>query len=451
MTIPPADHGSATSGFLAEPPPPLDGFPPEEFRERRQRLRAACPDSIVIVRGSREDEFGGGHVYRQNSNFYYLTGVDTPGAFLVLLPDSVPARTGLRDIPIEVRELLFLPARNAVGETWTGPQMGPGEAAEKATGVQKAADASSFLSSVMGWIRRCPVVSTITPYGDAASLSREYALMQQITGVAPAVQFRDIANVLGRQRAIKSESEQQRIRHAIEVSAEGQRVARRMIAAGDGVWEYEVEARVFEAFRSRGATLAFASIVGGGSRGTVLHYERNNQRLQAGELVVVDIGARLGGYCGDLTRTYPVGGAFSARQLEVYSLVMDAHDRAVSGYRPGEDTLKTLSDRCKDFLKDSPLRSKDEKGAEQTMNVFMPHGLSHHLGLDVHDGGDAEEPLAPGNVITVEPGIYLPSEGIGVRIEDDYLVTANGLERLGPDLEKEPSALERTMRGGGQP
>jgi Xaa-Pro aminopeptidase len=358
----------------------------------------------------------------------------------------VPARTGLRETPIEVREILFVPSRNATAETWTGPQIGPGEAAEKATGIQKVADAGQFLSSMVGWIRRCPLVSTLTPYGENAAGSREYSLMRQIVEMAPAVQFRDAAMALARQRAIKSAAEIERLRTAIEITAEGQRAARTLIAGGAGMWEYEIEAKIFETFRSYGARLAFPSIVGAGQYGTVLHYEKNSHRLAEGDVVVVDIGARLGYYCGDLTRSYPVGGSFSPRQREIYGLVLDAHERVVSSYKPGEDTLKALTDRCKEFLKDSPLRSNNEKGEPQTMNLFMPHGLCHHLGLDVHDVGDSEAPLQPGNVITIEPGLYLPAEAIGVRIEDDYLVTADGLERLGPPLEKELGELEVAMR-----
>lgn len=445
MTMGPADEASATPAFLADAPQPLDGFSPEEFRDRRNRLRAAYPDSIILIRGCREDEFSGTNTFRQNSSFFYLTGVETPGAYLALLPEWVPARTGLRETPIEVREILFLPTRNPTTETWTGPQLGPGSAAEKATGIQKVGDAGAFTMSAVGWIRRCPSVATVTPYGENAAMTRDYAMMEELKRLAPTVQFRDAGMALAGLRAVKSPSEVERIRTAIEITAEGQRAARALIAAGEGHWEYEVEARVFEAFRRRGATLSFASIVGGGSRATVLHYEKNNQQLQNGELVVVDIGARSGYYCGDLTRTYPVGGAFSPRQREIYNLVLDAHERIVASYKPGEDTLKMLSDRCKDFLRDSPLRSRNEKGEEQMMNLFMPHGLSHHLGLDVHDVGDPEEPLAPGNVITVEPGLYLPAEGIGVRIEDDYLVTATGLERLGPDLERTAAAVEAAM------
>jgi len=182
--------------------------------------------------------------------------------------------------------------------------------------------------------------------------------------------------------------------------------------------------------------------------------------MHAGDLVVVDIGARYGRYSGDLTRTYPVGGKFSPRQREIYQLVLDAHRNVVSGYQPGEDTLQALNDRCKQFLRQSSLRAKDRTGTEQTMDLFMPHRLSHHLGLDIHDltallgsnslgpcGEDGvEQPLSPGSVITVEPGIYIPSESLGVRLEDDYLVTETGLERLGPPLALDLDEVEALMR-----
>jgi Xaa-Pro aminopeptidase len=210
-----------------------------------------------------------------------------------------------------------------------------------------------------------------------------------------------------------------------------------------------VEARVFEAFRSKGASPAFATIVGGGLRGTVLHYEDNRCRLAAGETVVVDVGARFGHYCGDLTRTYPVGASFTPRQREIYALVLEANRHAVRSFVSGSDTLLTMRDRCREFLRASPLRARDASGAEQTMDVFMPHGISHFLGLDVHDVGEPDQTLPPGSVITVEPGIYIPREEIAVRIEDDYLVSADGLELLGPPLEEDSGEVEAAMRSAG--
>jgi Xaa-Pro aminopeptidase len=442
MTIPPAEGAASGSALLITPPAPLDGFAAEEFRARRAALAAACPDGIVLVRGTTEDEVVSPGTYLQNSNFFYLTGVSTPGAFLVLLPADVPVRTGLRDMKPGTRELLFLPARNPATETWTGAQWGPGEETEKATGIEKTVEAGAIWSALTGWLARCPVVYTVAPYGAGARGTREYALMARIAEAAPIVQFRDVAPQIARLRVVKSAAEIERIAQAVEVTAAGQQAARELILLGDGRWEYEVEAAVFSAFRARGAGLAFATIAGAGVNGTVLHYEANRAKLQDGDAVVVDIGALVGRYCGDLTRTYPVGGRFSPRQREVYGLVLAAHRHVVESFRHGEDTLRDLTDRCKAFLKESPLRAKDAAGVEKTMDEFMPHGLSHHLGLDVHDVGDREAPLTPGNVITIEPGLYIPTEGIGVRLEDDYLVTETGLKRLGPEL---PMEIEEAL------
>jgi len=447
MTIPPADpKPSETASGTIAPPRPLDGFAPEEFKARRDALRAACPDGLILVRGATEEEVVKPGNYRQNTAFFYLTGVETPGAFLVLLPDGVPATSGMRGVASETREILFLPARNPATETWTGPKLGPGAETEAATGIAKVADGGGFWGALLGWLRRCPVLYTLTPWGEGSRITREYSLLHRILDIAPVTQFRDVAPEIAKLRMVKSAAEIERMQQAIAISAYGQETARAAIASSATQWEYEVEAQVFRAFRERGAHLAFASIIGGGGNGTVLHYEDNQEPLHPGDLVVVDIGARWGHYCGDLTRTYPVGGVFGPRQREIYALVLDAHARTLSGYRPGVDTLQDLTDRCKAFFKDSPFRSTDTAGKEQTMDTFMPHGISHHLGLDVHDVGDRDIPLAPGNVITVEPGLYLPAEGIGVRIEDDYLVTAAGLERLGPPLARDIAEIEALMK-----
>ncbi len=430
-----------------------------EFRARRDRLRAAYPEGLLILRGGTEDEAPAGSRYRQNNPFFYLTGVEAPGAFLALLPDHLPAPAGVRGADAETRELLFLPARDPGAETWTGPKLGPGPAAEALTGMTTA-NSAHFLSACTEWIRRCPRIGTLLPFGPHARLTREADLIQRIADHAPAVHFFDIAPALARQRAVKSPNELAQLRRSIAITADGQEAARSVIAQGAGKREYEVEAAIFAAFRSEGATTGFPTIVGSGFNATVLHYEDNNQSMQEGDLVVVDIGARHGHYSGDITRTYPVGGKFSPRQRAIYQLTLDAHRDVVTGYRPGEDTLQSLNERCKQFLRRSPFRATDRAGTEQTMDLFMPHRLGHHLGLDVHDltallgshslgvyGGDGRElPLSPGAVITIEPGIYIPSESLGVRLEDDYLVTETGLERLGPPLAIEIEELEAIMQ-----
>lgn len=442
MTIPPAaDPSTDSKPILLPPPAPLDGFAAGEFAARRAALRRACPEGVILVRGATEDEapHWAAVRYRQDAAFFYLTGVDVPGAFLALLPDGVTAGSGLRGVSADVREVLFLPPRDAAGELWTGPKLGPGEDAQKLTGIAHAADAGKLWAALAAWVRRAPVVYTLAPFGEGARGTKAWALMRRVADLAPAVQFRDCSTQLGRQRAVKSPAEVARLRQAVAVTDAGHRAARAVVAAGAGRREYDVEAAVLHAYRSAGAGPAFAPIVGAGVNGAILHYERNDAEMKPGDLVVVDIGARVGHYCGDVTRTYPVGGAAPAgRPRQVYDLVLAAHRHAVRSFVPGEDSLDAMTDRCKAFLKGSPLRARDAGNAEKTMDAFMPHSLGHHLGLDVHDVNDAtdrHEPLPVGSVITIEPGIYLPDEAVGVRIEDDYVVTDRGLESLSSGLE----------------
>lgn len=452
MTIPPAADAVAESKPILLPPPaPLDGFSIDEFKARRLALREVCADGIILIRGATEDEIP--HTaplrYRQNSAFFYLTGIDTPGAYLVMLPPGLLAVTGLRNVKEEVREILFLPTRDAAAEQWTGPKLGPGEETVKLTGIDYATDAGKLWGALAAWIRRVPVVHTLVPFGETARGTRAFAMMQRITDIAPSVQFRDCSTKLAKQRAVKSSAEIARLRQAIAVSDHGQRAARAVIAAGEGKFEYDVEAAVLHTYRAAGASLAFSSIVGAGVNAAVLHYESNDAQLKNGDMVVVDIGARVGHYNGDVTRTWPVGGKFlDQRRRDIYELVLGAHRQAVTEFKPG-DSLDVMTERCKKYFKDSPLRAKDASGQEKTMENFFPHSLGHHLGLDVHDVNDAtdrQSPLPVGSVITIEPGIYLAQEGIGVRIEDDYLVTEKGLESLTSGLEMEVAEVERAMR-----
>jgi Xaa-Pro aminopeptidase len=454
MTIPPAaDSAAETKPILLPPPVPLDGFPAEDFKSRRAALRQSLPDGLILIRGATEDEVPHGAPlrYRQNSAFFYLTGVDTPGAYLVLLPPGLLAVVGLRNVKAEVREIIFLPARDASAEQWTGPKLGPGDETVKLTGIDYAADTGKMWGALAAWIRRDPVVHTLVPFGETARGTKMWAMMQRITDLAPAVQFRDCSTKLAKQRAVKSPAEIVRMREAVAVSDTAHRAARAVIARGEGKHEYDVEAAVLHAYRVAGAGVAFSSIVGAGVNAAILHYEQSEAVMKTGDLIVVDIGARVGHYNGDVTRTYPVGGKFlDQRRREIYELVLGAHQQAVREFKVG-DSLDAMTERCKTFFKESPLRAKDAAGEEKTMETFFPHSLGHHLGLDVHDVNDAADrqgPLPVRSIITIEPGIYLPQEGIGVRIEDDYLVTESGLESLSSGLEMDVADVERVMLSG---
>lgn len=420
-----------TLGGGYTPPPPLDGFEPAEFQARRKSLRETYPEGVLLVRGATEREFQGPIPYRQHSAFYYLTGVETPGAYLVMLPEGVPPQHGNTRLGKEVREILFLPERNPQMELWTGPKLGPGKETERLTGIEATLELSRFWGALTGWLTYCPTLYVVAPYGEDAWASPDYALLERIRQRAPVVQFRDLSPGLSRLRMVKSSAELARIEQAVAITDEALRTAREIIHNGTGSYEYEVEAAVLHTFRSRGALLGFAPIIGSGINATILHYTRNDKRMQQGEAVVVDIGAQVGAYTSDLTRTFVVGGHFNERQRQIYQQVVATLNHLVESFQPGRDSLEDINSRCKAFLKEVPLKIKDASGVEHSLDTYMPHGAGHHLGLEVHDVGARYEPLPEGAIITIEPGIYLPEESLGVRLENDYLVTKEGLREIG--------------------
>jgi Xaa-Pro aminopeptidase len=242
---------------------------------------------------------------------------------------------------------------------------------------------------------------------------------------------------------IKDDGEIALMRKAVAATVVGQRRAAAAIEPGIG--EGVIDGVVYAAFREQGAEgLAFPTIVGSGYNATTLHYDQNAGLCNEGELVVVDIGARYGYYCGDLTRTYPVGGAFTDRQREIYNLVLEAHDQVADAMKPGISVFD-LRKIAYGVFEDSEIRDS----AGERLGQYFIHGLGHQLGLDAHDPGAADEaPLEPGMVITNEPGIYIPDESLGVRIENDFVITSDGAENLSEDLPAEAGAVEEMMRAG---
>jgi Xaa-Pro aminopeptidase len=244
-----------------------------------------------------------------------------------------------------------------------------------------------------------------------------------------------------RLRIVKDAGESALMRKAVAATIEAYRLAARQIRPG--VTEGTVDGAVYAAFREKGAEgPAFPSIVGSGFNGTTLHYDQNVDVCADGELVVVDIGARYGYYCADLTRTFPVNGRFSERQRAIYDLVLRAHDRAAAAIRPGV-TVFELRKIAYDTFQQSKLR--DSRG--ERLGQYFIHGLGHFLGLEAHDPGGDNVSLEPGMVITNEPGIYIPDEALGVRIEDNHLVTADGNECLSFALPTSARDIEAMMRG----
>jgi Xaa-Pro aminopeptidase len=367
----------------------IEKEPVSEYKSRRDRLAVRIKGNALVLRAAPDKELT---KYQQEQNFYYLTGVDQPDAILLLDAASDPPQ-----------EFLFLPERKLAEERWTGPKMGPGAEAEKATGFAEVLATSDFESTLK-------------------KVSEHARAVYDLTDVE-----KDIAYL----RQVKSPTEIALLEKAIQITLKAERAAARTIAPG--MMEYEVQAALEYEFTRNGAERpGFPSIVGSGPFSTILHYNDSTRKMQSGEVIVVDIGAEYSGYTADVTRTYPVSGKFSARQREIYQIVLDAQKAAIEKVKPGA-RISDMHNAAMSYIR--------AKGYEK----YFIHGTSHHIGLEVHDVGETSRPFEPNMVITAEPGIYIPEEQIGIRIEDDVLVTPEGHQVLS-NFPKEISEIEALMK-----
>lgn len=410
--------------------------PIDQYKKRRQRLMEKTADGIVVIMGQREDDsLGVDSKFRQNDNFMYLTGVEVPGSILLLIPEGYQG----------AKEWLFIPSRNLFFEQWTGPQPDPGPETERAFGFEKVVSTREF-QKVLGELLatekyKKTVLYTILPVSNYTRLLREKEFIDQTKASFPEVRMQAVASLIADLRMVKSDPEVAMIQSAIDITAAAH--ADLINSIKPGLFEYELEGIILGNFYRRGAQrAAFPCIVGSGIFSTVLHYERNRKKIDDGDLIVIDIGAEYNYYAADITRTYPANGRFTPRQREIYKLVLEAQTAAANAFKPGVSTVQDLHLVAKEVMRRSPLR--DSKG--RTLDFSFIHALSHFLGMYVHDVGDYGRPLPPGAVITIEPGIYLPDEKLGVRIEDDYLVTATGLVKLSKHIPSDPDEIEKLMK-----
>jgi Xaa-Pro aminopeptidase len=372
----------------------------------------------------------------------YLTGVETPAAYLILVPAGlIPGKPA--------SETVFIPPRNPKHERWTGPQLGPGKETEQVFGIQEVASSDKFKERLKELLNSPAFkgeaggprakLYTIVPAGATSEIERETHFVARVRQTSPHAVIVDVSPIIGEMRKVKSSTEVALLQKAIDITCEAQREGARTIRPG--TFEYEAQAAIEAAFTRNGAERpGYPSIVGSGIYSTILHYDTNRKKIEAGDLVVVDVGAEYSYYTADITRTFPASGRFTTRQREVYQLVLDAQRAAEKSFKLGESTLASLHRAAAAVMKASPLRDKDGS----TLEKYFIHGLSHWLGMDVHDVGDYST-LPVGAVFTIEPGIYIPEEKLGVRIEDDYLVTATGLVKLSGALPSEPGEIERLM------
>lgn len=397
------------------------GISSQEYRQRRASLREALPDSLIVLFGATERENGELRTgFFQTPDFYYLTGWREPNAVLVITPSS---------------ETLLIPKRDAKQEQWTGPKLAPGDpSVQSETGFDSVLPTTALESNLPKWTESASLVYTLPDSPQADGL-RKLLPLRDVRSAAPEI---------ARLRMKKSPAEITLIQTATDATIEAHRAAWKRIKAGVG--EYQVAATMTEAYFDRGCERhAYSPIVGSGKNAAVLHYSQNRKRMDAGELVLMDVGAECSMYATDITRTVPVNGKFTPRQRELYEVVLGAQKVAIAAIKPGvllgnRFTKNGLHQIAADYIN---THGKDLKG--KPLGPYFIHSLGHHVGLEVHDANDPASPLQAGMIITMEPGIYLPEENIGIRIEDVVLVTETGAKVLSSSLPREVNEIEKAM------
>jgi Xaa-Pro aminopeptidase len=430
----------------------------KEFaRRRRQLMRMIGKGGIAILPAAptrvrnRDVEY----TYRQDSDFYYLTGFPEPEAVAVLMPGRPHGEY-----------VLFCRDRDPERETWDGRRAGP-EGAVREHGADDAFPVSDIDDILPGMLENCERVY-YTMGLHAEFDQRLLGWLNQLraaakTGVTTPAEFVALDHLLHDMRLFKSRDEVAAMRRAAQIAAAAHR--RAMRACRPGMAEYEIEAEYLHEFRRHDATTSYHPIVGGGANGCILHYTENRDCLREGELLLVDAGCEYDYYASDITRTFPVGGRFSPAQRALYEVVLDAQAAAIAKVRPGNHWNEP-HDAAVRALTRGLVRLGLLKGRLPTLikngdyRRFYMHRTGHWLGMDVHDVGDYKvgeqwRMLEPGMVMTVEPGLYIAPgskgvakkwQGIGIRIEDDVLVTADGVEVLSADAPRDPDEIERLMQ-----
>lgn len=421
---------------------------PEIFIQNRKRFVERMDNNAIAIFNSNDELPTNGdqnHRFKQNSDLFWLTGIEQEDTMLVLFPGNPDPK---------YREVLVLVRPNEMKEKWDGYRLRINEA-RAMSGIHTIVWLDSIESMLQPWVHLADVIYLNSNENDRKANwvpVRDYRYAELMKQRYPMHTFRRSARILKDLRAIKTAAEIEVMQKAIDITETAYR--RVMQFVRPGVMEYEVEAEIQHSFLMQRATgPAYSSIIASGDRARILHYVSNNQVCNEGELLLMDFGAEYGNYCADLTRTIPVSGKFTRRQKAVYNACLHLHHYAASILKPGisivDYTEKVGDEATVIFQKIGLLRKSDIKNEDpenRAYRKYLYHGISHHLGIDVHDLGTRTEPIKAGMVFTVEPGIYIEEEKMGIRIENNFWITRNGNKDLMKNFPITVEEIEACMK-----
>jgi Xaa-Pro aminopeptidase len=404
-------------------------------------------NSIAIFVSNDEYPLNGDalHDFKQNTELYWLSGIEQEGSMVILFPDNPDPK---------YREVLVLVRPQELKEIWDGKRLRANEA-NTISGIKTIVWVDVLDGILQQWVHLADAIYLDSNENDRKNnllRTSEYRFIDEMKARYPLHNFCRAATIMKELRAVKTKEEVQVIQKAIDITELAFRRLLQFIQPG--VKEYEIEAEIYHSFLSQRATgVAYHSIIASGDNARTLHYTSNNNVCKDGELILMDFGAEYGGYCADLTRTVPVNGKFTKRQKEVYNACLHLHDYAKSILKPGISILnytdKVGEEASKQFLKIGLLSKSDIKNEDaenRAYRKYLYHGISHHLGLDVHDLGTRTAPITAGMVFTVEPGIYIKEEKMGVRIENNFWITKTGNQDLMKNIPIKAEEIEALMR-----
>lgn len=421
---------------------------PEVFVQNRARfVQAMEKNSIAIFNSNDELPMNADqlHRFKQNSDLLWLTGIEQEDTMLILYPDNPDPK---------YREVLVLVRPNELKEKWDGHRLRR-EEATAISGIKTIIWLDVLDPMLQPWIHWSDTIYLNSNENDRkANLVpvRDYRYAEMMMKRYPLHNYRRSAKLLKDLRAVKTFLEIEVVQQAMDITEHTFKKLLQFIRPG--VMEYEIEAEIWHSFlMQRSAGPAYSSIIAGGDRARTLHYVENNQECKDGELILMDFGAEYGNYCADLTRTVPVNGKFNKRQKVVYDACLHLHQYAASILKPGisiiDYTEKVGDEATAVFQKIGLLRKEDIKNEDpenKAYRKYLYHGISHHLGLDVHDLGTRTEPIKPGMLFTIEPGIYIEEEQMGVRIENNFWITKNGNKDLMKNIPITADEIETFMK-----